>query len=123
MYEFERVDFNNIDSNKYNSFADKSIFTTKEWIRFIEDDSDAEPIIIKILQDKGFIGYFSALAVRKFGIKIIASPFNGWSTCFMGFDIHEGSKIEIIPSLSQYLLNTFKSRYFNFSSQGERVYI
>lgn len=111
MLEFERVDFCNVDTTEYNSFSNKSIFTTIEWIEFIAEDSNAEPIIIRISQNKRFVGYFSALAVNKYGVKIIASPFSGWSTCFMGFDIHEGRKIEIVQSLSEYLINTFKCLY------------
>jgi lipid II:glycine glycyltransferase (peptidoglycan interpeptide bridge formation enzyme) len=111
MYEFEQIDLCNIDLNEFNNFENKSIFTTVEWLEFVEEDSKANPIILKISKEKKFIGYFSALTVTKFGVKIIASPFNGWSTCFMGFDTHVDNKIEIIHDLSEHLFKFFKCSY------------
>jgi hypothetical protein len=111
MYEFKQIDLTCINLNEFNGFEDKSIFTTVEWIRFVEEDSNAKPIILRILKDNMFIGYFSALMINKFGFKIIASPFSGWSTCFMGFDIIVNNKIEILHDLKQYLFKKFKCSY------------
>lgn len=111
MYEFEQIDLTKINHNEFNHIENKSIFTTIEWIRFIEEDSNAKPIILRILKDNMFIGYFSALMINKFGFKILASPFSGWSTCFMGFDIIQDSKIDILHDLKHYLFKEFKCSY------------
>ena len=111
MYKFEQIELCNINIDEFNNYKDKSIFTTVEWIKFVEEDSNARPILIRILKDEMFIGYFSSLMVNKFGVKIIASPFSGWSTCFMGFDTIADHKIEIIHDLSEYLFKKFKCLY------------
>lgn len=111
MYEFEHIDINDLDIDEYYSFERKSIFTRLEWIRFIMEDSAANPIILRIKRDSIFIGYFSALMIRKFGVKIIASPFRGWSTCFMGFDTLVDNKTEILKDLTGYLFKKFGCLY------------
>lgn len=47
---------------------------------------------MEISKDGEFIGFFSALVVRKFGLKIVGSPFAGWSTPYMGLDVVDSSK-------------------------------
>lgn len=111
MYIFKQIKIENIDVYKFNNFENKSIFTTIEWIKFIQEDSNAKPIILEIYQGDVFIGYFSALVVNKFGIKIVASPFSGWSTCFMGFDVIFNSRIDILPDLKKYLFKKYKCSY------------
>lgn len=111
MYIFNRIEITNIDINKFNKIKNKSIFTTIEWINFIHEDSEAKPIILEIFQKDVFVGYFSALTVNKFGIKIVASPFAGWSTCFMGFDVNLNNKTDILSDLIKYLFKKFKCHY------------
>jgi len=36
------------------------------------------------------VGYFSGLVVRRFGVRILGSPFPGWTTESMGFNLAEG---------------------------------
>ena len=40
------------------------------------------------------IGYFTGLMVRKFGFRILGSPFPGWSTDYMGFYAYETESID-----------------------------
>ena len=112
MFEFEQIDLCNIDLNEFNNFENKSIFTTVLWIKFVEEDSNAKPIILRITKEGNYIGYFTALMVKKFRVKIIASPFRGWSTCFMGFDLTSVKyKTEVLDELSEYLFKQYKCAY------------
>lgn len=111
MYEFEHIDLSKLDLNEFNDFENKSVFTRVEWIRFIMEDSDASPIVLRITREKEFVGYFSALMIIKFGIRIIASPFRGWSTCFMGFDTALEPRVQILKDLADYLFSRFKCLY------------
>ena len=104
-YTFETINWNQIDVNEYNSLPNKTVLTTKDWIEFIIEDSNAIPFIIRITQEHQFVGYFSSLIVTKFGIKILGSPFPGWSTPFMGFDLMEGFvREDILVELIPYLI-------------------
>lgn len=96
-YIFEVVDLNTIDTKVFNEFPHKSVNTTKEWIEFIAEDSSATPYIVRITHGETLEGFFSSLIVKKFGFKIVGSPFPGWSTVYMGLDVYDHEqKAEIL---------------------------
>lgn len=117
-YSFQIVSLADLDIEEYNSSPQKSVFTTLPWIQYIEEDAKAKPIIIRITDDSRFIGYFSGLMFRKFGVKIIGSPFNGWSTCYMGLDlIGYDNRLDIVEQLKDYLFNSFKCKYIEITDR------
>lgn len=117
-YEFTKIDWNHLDVTEFHSLPDKTVLTTKEWIDFIVEDSKANPYIIRITQNKHFVGYFSALIVSKFGIKILGSPFPGWSTPFMGFDLKEGYvREDILEELLPYIIEETGCLYIQISDR------
>jgi hypothetical protein len=62
------------------------------------------------------MGYFSGLLVKKFGVKILGSPFNGWTTGYMGFDVIEGyDKINLIQPIAKFLYKTTKCMFIQIS--------
>ena len=90
MYNFIEVDINSLDVNEYNNFSDKLIYQTKEWVGFVAKTQNAKPIILRIIDDNdNLIGYYTCLLFSKFGFKIIGSPFRGWTTLYMGFNVVE----------------------------------
>lgn len=106
-YTFHVIEMEKLDKDEYDHFSNKSVFTTSAWVEFVKNDNQAEPLIVRITQGERFVGYFTALLVKKFGIKILGSPFSGWSTCYMGIDteyVEEKCKIikEIVPFLFKY---------------------
>lgn len=104
MYNIVEVPIETLNHDEFSDFRSKTIFTTEDWIAFIKEDSKAKPIILRIEEDNRLIGYFSSLEVTKFGIRIIGSPFSGWSTCFMGFDVVEGiNKLDLIKPVRDFL--------------------
>ena len=60
-FNFEVVDLNRIDREVFNNFPHKSVNTTKEWIEFIAEDSNAEPYILKITEKGCLVGFFSLM--------------------------------------------------------------
>lgn len=112
IYFFEKIDIDSIDENEFNSFRDKTVFTTIPWIKYIEEDSAAEPYILRITDNTGFKGYFSGLIFKKFGISILGSPFPGWSTCHMGIDTnYDNERIRIIDELIPHIYKNTDCKY------------
>jgi len=106
------VEIDNLNLNEFNGFQNKSLFTTIPWIRFIAKESNATPLIIRITEDDRFVGYFSSLVIRKFGLKIIGSPFSGWSTCYMGIDTDfANEKCDVIKQLVPFLYQNVKCQF------------
>ncbi|MBF7097335.1 GNAT family N-acetyltransferase [Alkalibacter mobilis] len=94
MYDFERIDIEKINIEEYYNFDTKSVFTSVEWLRFLEEDNDGEIVVLRITEDGKLIGYFSGLIIKKFGIKIFGSPFKGWSTRYMSYDLYDNTLIK-----------------------------
>lgn len=112
MYSFQKIQFEKVDLKEFCSFPNKTVLTTPEWISFIEEDSHATPYILRITKAGHLVGYFSALSTKKFGLSIIASPFPGWSTQYMGFDVIDDSiKCKILPELVDFIMKGEKCDY------------
>ena len=62
-----------------------TVFLTEEWIRFLMKNQNAEPVILQINDGQTVVAYFVGMVVKKFGLRIFGSPFEGWLTCDMGF--------------------------------------
>jgi hypothetical protein len=122
MYTFESLSLGEIDLDQFQSYPEKSIFTTPSWIGFVAQDSRAIPHIIRINHDDRVIGYFSGLIVSKYGVKIFGSPFRGWSTCFMGFDVADKDHIlQIIPEIIPYIYKTTRVKYIEIVDRSLHV--
>ena len=103
-YTFNLIPFVDVNKEEYYSFKNKSVFTTFPWLEFVKEDSKGDPVIVRISDDRGLVGYFTGLIVKKAGVKILGSPFNGWSTCHMGIDTeYIDEKCDIINELIPFL--------------------
>jgi hypothetical protein len=90
MISFTRIDFEDMPWEKLNDFTGANIFHTQPWIKFLVDFLGAEPVLAAVQVDNQVQGYFMGLITRKFGLKILGSPFRGWNTYFMGFNLMPG---------------------------------
>lgn len=115
MIKFENIDLNHIDEIEFNDFSDKLIFQTKEWINFILETQKVSPIILRITEDDNLIGYFTGFLFKKFGIKIVGSPFRGWTTLYMGINLKDGCNYEkgyLSKLIWKYLKKKYHCVYF-----------
>lgn len=85
---FERIDA--VDWCELDSFDDRTIFQTRPWLDFVAEAQRAEPLVARIMHKSDTVGYFTGLVVRKMGLKILGSPFPGWTTLHMGFNLCPG---------------------------------
>lgn len=118
QYFFSPVELSELDTAEFNSFEKQSVFVTPAWIRFVQQDSHAEPVLVRITDEDGFVGYFVGMTVTKFGVRILGSPFSGWSTCHMGIltDRVE-EKCDILHQLVPYLYRLTKCLYMQISDR------
>ncbi|MBZ9689216.1 GNAT family N-acetyltransferase [Clostridium estertheticum] len=112
MYSFEVIDIDDVNIEEYYGFENKVLFTTMEWLDFIKINQKAKPVIIRITKNSNFVGYFTGLLFSRFGIRIFGSPFDGWTTGYMGFDVLDGyDKVDLIEPVSKFLFRNFKCLY------------
>jgi len=84
---FRRLDIGSIDPQELDSYADRIVYQTLPWIKFIAQTQHAEPVLAALSLHDETLGYFTGLIVKKFGFKILGSPFPGWNTPYMGFNL------------------------------------
>jgi len=65
--------------------ADGNVFRTPAWLEYIARTQDAEPVVARVLRDDEEVGWFAGSVVRRAGVRILGSPFQGWMTGPMGF--------------------------------------
>jgi CelD/BcsL family acetyltransferase involved in cellulose biosynthesis len=86
----ERIAPERWDWERMDAFPDRVIFQTREWLEFVARTQGAEPVIASVLRDGEVAGYFTGLIARRFGVRILGSPFPGWTTDSMGFNLAAG---------------------------------
>jgi CelD/BcsL family acetyltransferase involved in cellulose biosynthesis len=90
MLSLERVSLPAVDWKAVNAFSDRNVFQTTEWLEFVARTQGAEPVVARIERDGEPAGWFTGLIVRRFGVPILGSPFQGWTTGPMGFNLAPG---------------------------------
>ncbi len=91
------------------SWSDFTIGQTTEWINFISQTHDAEPVYAVVRDGNRDIGRFTGLLFTKFGFRILGSPFPGWSTSYMGFNLCRGtSRTDLLKALSRFAFDDLK---------------
>ncbi|MFZ3189704.1 MAG: GNAT family N-acetyltransferase [Candidatus Sulfotelmatobacter sp.] len=81
------LDLNQVDWQYLDSFADRTVFQTREWLNFVAESQNSTPIVAALEQDGKTVGYFSGLTFTKVGVKVLGSSFPGWTTPYMGFNL------------------------------------
>jgi len=116
MITFERIDINNVPWHELDQYDDRSIFQTYPWIKFVAEAQSAEPLVAVIKENDRILGYFTALIVKKFGIKILGSPFDGWTTTYMGFNLLADTSLhEVLEALPGYAFKELGCRVVQIS--------
>jgi hypothetical protein len=80
-----------VDWAKLDSFADRTVFQTREWLRFVHETQKARIIVCELTDGGDLAGYFSGLAFSRFGVRMLGSSFPGWTTPYMGFNLVPGT--------------------------------
>ena len=89
MAKFERIQFDPGAWEKtLNGFADRIVFQTPAWLSFVAETQRGEIVLAALKDGSETLGYFSGVIVRKFGLKILGSPFRAWSTPYVGFNLN-----------------------------------
>lgn len=90
-YAFERLDIRGDDwPAKIDTIQARTIFQTPAWLTFLSKTQNGELVVGALREGRETLGYFTGLIVRKFGLRILGSPFPGWSTDYMGFALSVG---------------------------------
>lgn len=110
------IDANTADWQAIDSFADRTVFQTREWLNFVRETQDASPILAELCEGGKLVGYFSGLTVTKLGVKILGSSFPGWTTPYIGFNLLPGvSRAAALAAVEDLAWNTLKCLHMEVS--------
>jgi hypothetical protein len=112
----EIVDFEEADFRQIDSFADRTVFQTREWVHFVAETQGAAPVLVRFTDSGKTVGYFTGLTFTRLGVKVLGSSFPGWATPYMGFNLVPGaSRAEALAAVEQMAWNELKCLHIEVS--------
>jgi len=107
MLRLERLDPERVDWARLDALPDRLVFQTREWVAFLAETQDAQPVVAEVRDGSTCVGYFTGLVVRRFGVRILGSPFPGWTTTYMGFNLQDGvPRAQAVEALLKFAFDT-----------------
>ena len=76
--KFHPIDIKAADWKRLDRFADRTVFQTREWLHFVAESQNAQPVLAELRERNDVLGYFTGLTFSKFGMKVLGSSFTGW---------------------------------------------
>lgn len=90
-------------------FSDRTLFQSASWLRFLEDGTRGELVLAVLRDGNAECGYFAGMVVTKFGLRILGSPFPGWTTSYMGVVLRPRvCRLDAIAALRRFAFQDLK---------------
>jgi CelD/BcsL family acetyltransferase involved in cellulose biosynthesis len=106
---FERLALNQLDWTELDRFGDRTLQQSRGWLAFLQATQSVELVVAALREDGQTLGYFTGGIVRKFGLRMLGSPFPGWTTSYMGFNLAPGIAREAaLAALVPFAFNELK---------------
>ncbi len=110
------LDFETADHEKLDKFADRTVFQTRGWVRFIAECQKASPVLAELRENGKVAGYFTGLTFERFGVKVLGSSFPGWTTPYIGFNLLPGfSRAAALAAVEQMAWSDLKCLHMEVS--------
>jgi hypothetical protein len=87
---FEKVPLDDVNWADLDAFEDRTFSQRKGWLDFVRESQRGELVVARLVDAEATAGYFTGLVVRRFGVRIMGSPFPGWGTQTLGFNLAPG---------------------------------
>lgn len=114
--KLEIVPSDEIPWRALDEFRDRTCFQKEGWLRYVCDVSGGTPIVAALLDGNSIAGYLSGILVKRAGVRIFGSPFPGWGTPFLGFNLRpEVSRADAIAASEHFIFKDLKCQHFEIS--------
>jgi hypothetical protein len=121
MLRFRRLEEQQIPWERLDTFDDRLVFQTREWLQFIAETQNAKIVVAEIRDGDTLAGYFSGLEVRKIGVRTLGSSFPGWTTPYIGFNLLPGfTRAQMLEPLRQWVFNELGCLHMEVCDWGFR---
>lgn len=85
---FARLEIDDIPWDKLDQFADRTVYQTAGWLRFLSETQGATAVVAEITAGNAPQGFLTGLTFTRYGVPLFGSPFPGWTTMAMGFNLY-----------------------------------
>jgi hypothetical protein len=112
MYDVKEISIEEYTSHETDVDWKQTIFMTKEWLTFLQINGKGKPVVLRITEGNNIIAFFVGLVFKKFGIKILGSPFEGWTTSSMGLCTKgTADRLSLINVIKEYVFKELRCLY------------
>lgn len=116
------LDLADIDWDALDAFDDRVVYQTKAWVSFVASSQRGEPVVAAVRSGKETVGYFTGLVVRRSGIRMLGSPFPGWTTQYMGFNLRDSvSRRDALEALLSFAFGTLRCLHVEVADRALSV--
>lgn len=103
MLTVHRPPLDHIDWNALDAFGDRAFTQRRHWLQFVASFTGGEVVVAELHRAGELVGYFNGVRFRRCGVPILGSPFRGWSTPYMGFNLAPGvPRSEALASVERF---------------------
>ena len=100
-------------------FPDRTICQSPAWLDFLAETQRGEIVIAALHEGNSVLGYFSGLMIKRFGLRILGSPFPGWSTAYMGLVLKpEVLRMEALEALQRFAFCDLRCVHLEFMDRN-----
>lgn len=85
--KIERQPIETLPWESMDEYEDRVFSQRLPWLQFIIETQGGELVIAHLSDEGKSVGYFTGILFKKFGFKIMGSPFPGWFTPYLGFNL------------------------------------
>lgn len=119
MITVSRIPLNEVPWHALDAYQDRSPFQTRAWLEYLTRSQRGEPVVASIADAGRPVGYFTGVIVRKMGLRILGSPFRGWGTPYLGFNVAESvERHRLIEPLVEFAFRSLGCHFVEIVDRG-----
>jgi hypothetical protein len=112
------VDASEIPWQHLDTFDDRVVFQTRQWVDFVAATQRARPVVVELRDGAEVAGYFTGLTFQRLGIRILGGSFPGWTTPYMGFNLKDGaSRRDALEALERCVFDDLRCLHMEVSDR------
>jgi hypothetical protein len=116
MFRFRQLSPDEIPWDALDAYEDRVVFQTREWLNFLAESQGGQPVVAEIQDGRTVAGYFSGMVVKKLGLRILGSSFPGWTTPYIGFNLHrEYDRADMLDDLARWAFSDLRCVHLEVS--------
>jgi hypothetical protein len=113
---FTREPYKLVDWERLDTFADRTFSQRKAWLDFVCQTQGGEPVVARLEDAGSTLGFFTGVLIKRMGFSIMGSPFPGWTTPYMGFNLSPGvSRTAAVSALIPFIFRDLNCHHFEIA--------